>query len=209
MAPRPKNPPPDRRQEILKAALQVFSRKGYAAATNAEIARAAGVTPAALYYYFPSKEDLFKAVISGRREALLPGMQQTLAQFHDQPPEVVIPALTRAILTFLSQEPTQALLRILLAEGPRNPEIVAMWRSQALETVLPPLLGYVQSQIEKGTIRPMDPRLFNLLLYGPIMALLLTRDLLRVPLVQDIDNEAFLEQLQQTLVSGLLAKREG
>ncbi len=49
MTPRPKHPPPDRRQEILDAALQAFAHKGFATATTAEIAKAAGVTPAALY----------------------------------------------------------------------------------------------------------------------------------------------------------------
>ena len=48
--------------EILQAALTVFAEKGFAAAKLSEIARRAGVSKAALYLYFETKEDLFRAV---------------------------------------------------------------------------------------------------------------------------------------------------
>jgi TetR/AcrR family transcriptional regulator len=51
----------DRRLEILRAAAEVFRRKGYAAAGMREIAEALSLAPGALYYYFESKEDLLFA----------------------------------------------------------------------------------------------------------------------------------------------------
>src|ERR1700683_1045664 len=48
--------------EILDAALNVFAEKGYAAARLAEIAGRAGLSKAALYLYFETKEDLFRAL---------------------------------------------------------------------------------------------------------------------------------------------------
>ena len=50
------------REKILKAALEAFSEKGYEGVSVDEIARRAGVKKALIYYYFPSKEDLFKEV---------------------------------------------------------------------------------------------------------------------------------------------------
>ena len=51
----------ERRLEILRAAAEVFRRKGFAAAGMREIAEALSLAPGALYYYFESKEDLLHA----------------------------------------------------------------------------------------------------------------------------------------------------
>src|SRR5450830_523849 len=56
--------------ELLDAALDLFVEKGFAATRVEEVAQRAGVSKGTLFLYFPSKEDLFKAVvrenISGR-----------------------------------------------------------------------------------------------------------------------------------------------
>jgi AcrR family transcriptional regulator len=49
--------------EIVEAALDLFVEKGFAAAKMDDIARLAGVTKGTVYLYFPSKEDLFRAVV--------------------------------------------------------------------------------------------------------------------------------------------------
>ncbi|MEV6974717.1 ScbR family autoregulator-binding transcription factor [Kitasatospora sp. NPDC093806] len=54
------------RQTVLLAAAAVFDERGYAAATMAEILDRAGVTKGALYFHFPSKEELALAVIEGQ-----------------------------------------------------------------------------------------------------------------------------------------------
>ena len=51
------------RDRLLEAALEVFNRKGYAAASVREIVNAAGVTKPSLYYYFGSKEGLYLAIL--------------------------------------------------------------------------------------------------------------------------------------------------
>lgn len=48
----------ERRRTIVEAACRVFSEKGMKAATMAEVAVEAGITPGAIYRYFPSKDDL-------------------------------------------------------------------------------------------------------------------------------------------------------
>src|SRR5580698_9162945 len=55
---------PDRRHQLLEAALDLFSRKGFEGATTKEIATAAGVTEAIVFRHFPSKQALYQAVIN-------------------------------------------------------------------------------------------------------------------------------------------------
>jgi AcrR family transcriptional regulator len=51
------------RRTILTAAAKVFEERGYQAATISEILTTAGVTKGALYFHFPTKEDLAEGVI--------------------------------------------------------------------------------------------------------------------------------------------------
>ncbi|WP_300715426.1 helix-turn-helix domain-containing protein, partial [Hydrogenophaga sp.] len=49
--------------ELLDAALTLFVEKGFAATRVEEVAAMAGVSKGTLFLYFPSKEELFKAVV--------------------------------------------------------------------------------------------------------------------------------------------------
>lgn len=51
------------RRDILLAAAEVFARRGYAAATLAELADAAGFAAPSLYRYFESKEEIFRSLV--------------------------------------------------------------------------------------------------------------------------------------------------
>jgi TetR/AcrR family acrAB operon transcriptional repressor len=51
------------RQDLLKAALSVFSQKGYAATTLEDVAKEAGVTRGAIYWHFGSKAELYAALL--------------------------------------------------------------------------------------------------------------------------------------------------
>jgi AcrR family transcriptional regulator len=53
---------PDTRQRILDVALDLFTEQGYDGTSLREIADQLGITKAALYYYFESKEDIFLAL---------------------------------------------------------------------------------------------------------------------------------------------------
>jgi TetR/AcrR family transcriptional regulator, transcriptional repressor of aconitase len=52
----------DRKLAIVKAALPLFARKGFAETTTRELARAAGVSEPLLYKHFPSKEALYTEI---------------------------------------------------------------------------------------------------------------------------------------------------
>jgi TetR/AcrR family transcriptional regulator len=62
------------REELMRAALTLFTQRGYAATTVRELVEAAGVTKPVLYYYFGSKEGLFLELMRthfGRLEAVV------------------------------------------------------------------------------------------------------------------------------------------
>lgn len=70
----------ERREQILIAAARVFSRKGLAATKITEVAALAGVSHGLLYHYFPSKEDLFAALVERAMTGSAWVAQNALAQ---------------------------------------------------------------------------------------------------------------------------------
>jgi TetR/AcrR family acrAB operon transcriptional repressor len=58
------------RQNLLNAALKVFSRKGYSATRLEDIAAEAGVTRGAIYHHFGGKEELFKELVTERSSGI-------------------------------------------------------------------------------------------------------------------------------------------
>src|ERR1051325_7831044 len=87
----------ERPGEIVQAAMQVFAEKGFAAARLDDIARLAGVSKGALYLYFETKEDLFRAVVD---QAIAPNLQGvwTMIAAHPGP----LPELLRVLAGRLS-----------------------------------------------------------------------------------------------------------
>lgn len=67
------------RVEILEAAITLFARRGFLATTMAELAKAIRMTPGALYWHFPTKEDLLLAAIEELHERYLKEFEDVLA----------------------------------------------------------------------------------------------------------------------------------
>src|SRR5215467_1880446 len=106
-------PEPERRDEIVDAALEEFASEGFRGATIKRIAKRAGLQSHALiYWYFPSKEDLFQAVLGQR----LPILQLALNPdaLRDRPPEDTLPQIARAYLAMADRSIAQRLLRLIL-----------------------------------------------------------------------------------------------
>jgi len=76
-------PANERREQLLDRAAELFARRGYARATTAQLARAAGVTEPIIYRHFSSKRDLFVALIRRTGERTLAMWAEHLADAHD------------------------------------------------------------------------------------------------------------------------------
>lgn len=76
-------PAAKRREQLLDRAAELFAKHGYARATTAELARAAGVTEPIIYRHFKSKRDLFIALIERTGKQTLDTWRQDLADATD------------------------------------------------------------------------------------------------------------------------------
>ena len=72
-----------RRAQLLGAAQEVFVQQGYHAAAMDDIADRAGVSKPVLYQHFPSKLELYLALLDSRSTDLLDAVRGALASTHD------------------------------------------------------------------------------------------------------------------------------
>ena len=101
MSSRPTRLPRDqRRVQLLDAASEVFSSKGYHAAAMDDIADAAGVSKPVLYQHFPSKLDLYLALLDQSCDRLVDVVGEALASTDDNADRVI--ATVAAFYEFIS-----------------------------------------------------------------------------------------------------------
>src|SRR6266567_760481 len=92
----------DRREQIIDAAMHVFSEKGFTKATNKDVAHEAGITSGLIYYYFESKEKLLEAMVESRSPIRL--LTSLTPQVLEMPPEAFLRFIIRQILSIIEGE---------------------------------------------------------------------------------------------------------
>src|SRR5918997_3007368 len=93
-------PKDQRRAQLLDAANAVFTSRGYHAAAMDDIAEAAGVSKPVLYQHFPSKLDLYLALLDASCDSLVDVVREALASNEHNADRVV--ATMAAFYTFVS-----------------------------------------------------------------------------------------------------------
>lgn len=146
------------RRKIVKKALEIFSQKGFSATTMDEIALASGFSKPAIYFYFPSKEALFSAVLEKPDGFDL--IQRSFQQCLDHQPvnlEEMMTNLAATYFSFFQNRELTGMLRIVLAEGVHNPEISKSFHEQVVkvgsQNVVKFLMPFFDLQVEELTWR--------------------------------------------------------
>lgn len=102
------------RTDLLNAARELFIEQGYTNTTTEEIVQRTGVTRGAVYYHFPSKADLFKAVFAEVEASLQRAIFQSMSEAEDD----VWQRMEAASRTFFTLAVKPDIQRILYVEGP-------------------------------------------------------------------------------------------
>jgi AcrR family transcriptional regulator len=198
---------------IIQAALATFSKYGFEGTTNKLIAEEAGkligqegkpISPALIYHYFPEgKTQLFNACMA--QFPPLHQLRETIKANFEQPPEVFIRVFVNTYNELLKAEGVLPIIRIIIGEGGRQPELVNMLLLEWLRpNLLVPIYGYMEKQIQAGRIKSVTFDQVGLQLIAPIfmrrvMLATFPRDAFPFEIGSDKD---FLEKLIQTFLKG-------
>lgn len=193
--------------EIVQAAFDVFSEKGFAAARLDDIAARAGVSKGALYLYFETKEALFLAVVRDRVAPNVAAIAGLAASFPGRFADLVRLLLPRAAQV-MSASGAGRVVKIVVGEGRNFPDLARHWHAE----VITPALGALSARIERaqaeGELRPGDARYYAYSLIGPILLGIIWREVMEPVGAEPVDLEKLASQHVETVLSGLLTARE-
>jgi AcrR family transcriptional regulator len=156
-----------KRQEILAAATQVFSEKGYASTTTKDIANQADIGESTLYSYFDSKRAILLAIFNDNRQIYDALFLKTNAVANRSS---LVALFEQSIEIFTSH---LLLTRTILAEAWMDNEILDEYLLKRLKEISTMLENFIKSQIEAGIFRDFDPSLVTRLAMGMFFSLVL------------------------------------
>jgi AcrR family transcriptional regulator len=196
----------DRRQQILEAALKVFSTKGFHKATNKDIADAAGgISPGLIYWYFKDKQDLFLSLV--RERAPIFDVVTHPERLMDLPPREALGLIGRSFLAVLDVPGNVAMFRIIVGEAMRFPEIGEQFYKMAPVHVFAALSAYFQRQIDLGNFRPHDTAIATRSFIGMFVAHIIVREVMRQPEAIATPNDQVVATAVEIFVRGLEVDR--
>ncbi len=138
--------------EILQAALDVFGDRGFTAARMEEIARRAGVTKGTVYLYFPSKDDLFRAMV---HETIVPAVEsgeRLVAGFEGSAADL-IRALVTAWWERHGNTPQACLAKLVAAEAINFPALARFYMDEVILRSRALFESAIRRGIERGEFR--------------------------------------------------------
>jgi TetR/AcrR family transcriptional regulator len=146
----------DRRRQLIEAAMDLFSRKGFAGTTTKEIALAAGVSEAIIFRHFATKRDLYTAIIehnihSAECREVLAGVEACMKRRDDE-------GLFRLIAREMIEEHRRdaRFERLMLHASLEGHELATIYRREFGLPIFATLRAYLDRRQRSGALRHID-----------------------------------------------------
>ncbi len=156
--------------ELLDAALALFVEKGFAATHVEEVAARAGVSKGTLFVYFPSKEELFKAVVHENASRHLEQAFHEVTQFQG-PSAELLRELLRRWWTQYGATPAAGLTKLMMSEAANFPELARYYLDAVVRPSNELMRRVLQRGIDSGEFRPVDTAVVVRLIAAPLLQL--------------------------------------
>jgi len=122
-----------RREQILAAAFEEFAINGYAATRLEDVARRAKIAKGTIFLHFNNKRVLFRAVLRAFIQPVFSGTRAFLQDFSGSAEVVLRDLLSRQYVEIVKNKRARALLRLLIAESGKFPELAQMYYREIIE----------------------------------------------------------------------------
>lgn len=146
----------DRLKQLLDIAAEVFLAEGFNGASTNAIARRAKASKATFYSRFPTKEDLFLAVIEHRMERI--SKPVTLVLNTDVPPEIALHDFGLKLVHAVLTKEQVAFVRMIGMEAERFPKLAERFFELGPRRAVEMLTAYLRENTKRGFLRPENPK---------------------------------------------------
>ena len=164
------------KQEILDAALELFSVQGYEATSISQLAEAVGIRKASLYSHFENKQTILDALMQATLEQYERHSIFANADWDDHDfakgkkltPEIAVEMLRGQVRYILHDPQISRARKMLTIEQFRNPQMAALQTKQNYTDVMQYCTGLVRFLIHQGQLAGLDPEIMAAQLCLPI-----------------------------------------
>lgn len=163
-----------RPQELLDAALELFVEKGFAATRSEEVAHRAGVSKGTLYLYYPSKEELFKAVVRQKLSNLIAEGQDLVGSFAGSTSEL-LRTLMEIWWERFGATPAAGIHKVVIAEVRNFPDLAQFYTDEVILPADRLFSSAVERGVARGEFRPLPVHEVAHALMAPMIFLALHR----------------------------------
>lgn len=144
-----------RRKAFVEAARELFFANGYAGTTMSSIAAKVGGSKTTLWTYFPSKEELFEAVVDDIVEQY--GQMLAIDLPLDEPVIDVLRRFGTLLMTKLTATPILSLFRLVVGEAERFPHLAETFYDRGPRRGKARAAAWIGEKMVRGELRMGDP----------------------------------------------------
>ena len=195
----------ERREQILRVAMSLFSNHGFRGTTTKEIAHAAGVSEAMVFRHFATKEDLYAAILDHKACSGGGSFDPALmaAEGIKQKDDArVFESLALGALDYHDQDPE--FQRLLLHSALEKHKLAQMFFDEFVLKVYHFLGGYIRERQRDGALIDIDPAIVVRCFIGMVMHHSLNNNLWDPQRrLLNISNEAAAKQFTDLLLNGI------
>ena len=155
--------------ELLEAAIGVFVRQGYAATRIEDVASRAGVAKGTVYVYYKDKEALFQAAVRHLIGPAIETIEHAIDGFAGSS-EDLVRLLLGTVYRRVVDTRAPALLRLLIAEGARFPELTRFYHREVLSRAMAAWSRVLARGVARGEFRPLAATQHPQIMMGPALA---------------------------------------
>jgi len=193
--------------ELLDAALDLFVEKGFAATRSEEVAARAGVSKGTLFLYFPSKEELFKAVVRENMSGRFGEWEQEFATFEGSTADLVRYCM-RVWWERIGATRASGITKLMISEARNFPELAAFYQQEVIRPGMDLLKRVLQRGVDRGEFRPVDIDYAVFGIVAPMIFLIMMKHSLGACAPQDyqLDPQRYVETQMELLLQGLCVR---
>ena len=194
----------DRREQILEIASGLFAQQGFQGTTTKLIAERSGVTEALIFRHFPSKDELYWAVIQRKIDSAAP-IEHLLETLEAGGNDLeVLSRIAFQVLERRAQD--QTLSRLLLFSALERHELSERFFRNYIANYFEVLARFVRQGITAGRFRAVDPLLAARGFLGMVIYHSWIQELYGGKTVQDFDLDLVSQTLASIWLEGVQAK---
>jgi TetR/AcrR family transcriptional regulator len=195
--------------ELLDAALDLFVEKGFAATRAEEVAARAGVSKGTLFLYFPSKEELLKAVVRENISGRFSEWNAEFEAFEGSSAEMVRYCMN-VWWERVGATKASGITKLMMSEARNFPEIAAFYQQEVIIPGQSLIRRIFERGVASGEFAPLDLDYAVYNVVAPMIFLVMSKHSIGacIPEGTQLDPQRYIAAQADALLNGVVRRKD-